>query len=153
MPGDELFNEHPIEGDAIGTCCRRFQLRKGRAAREFAVPANGCLHEWVVTQAVVVVDVFVAAAQPIEPLGNEIAQGMGDARRIALVVEYIGRCPAQTDLPIHFSQQQETTARTDGASRKISFDKPASKLLKDHPISGTLWHRRNSSLIRLRHLY
>jgi hypothetical protein len=46
------------------------------------------LHEQIVSQCVVVVEVFVAATQTVDALREQITQAVGDSTRVAWVTEY-----------------------------------------------------------------
>lgn len=55
---------------------------------------------------IVVVEVFVALAQPIHPLSKQVQRGMSAAALIAGVMQALGHALRKTDLPIDLPQQQ-----------------------------------------------
>lgn len=87
LRGDELLDQHAVERHHVGAGRARLQAREGRAAGQFLDLAHRRLHQRVTAQPVVVVQVLVAAAQPVEALRDEVAQRMPDPVRIARVAQ------------------------------------------------------------------
>ena len=107
-------------------------------------PAHGRLHQQVRAQHVVVVEVLVAAAQPVDALREQIAQAVRDARRIAWIAEHGRGRAAQTNALVHTPQQQDATVRADVAALEVGLDDAPPKASQiDRPV-GTLWHRQSS---------
>jgi len=145
LRGDELLDQHLVQGHDIGPCRARFQPREGRRAGQFLDFAHRRLHQRIMAQYVVIVQVLIAAAQPVQPLGNQVAQRMGDPFRIARVAQRSGDRCRQADLPINLPYQQQTPVGTERTTREIRFDRAAPNAPKQHLLTGTIWHRRNSS--------
>lgn len=70
---NELFDQHAVQGHDIGARRARLQAREGRAAGQFLDSAHGGLHQGIVAQPVVIVQILVAAAQAVQALGDQIA--------------------------------------------------------------------------------
>jgi hypothetical protein len=49
----------------------------------------------------VIVQVLIAAAQPVDALGEQVAQAVRDARRLTWITEHRRGCSAQTDALVH----------------------------------------------------
>ena len=61
-------------------------------------------HQRIVAEAVVVVEVFVAEAEPEDPLLEQGAEGMFDAVRIAMVAEAVREEVEQAELAVEFAE-------------------------------------------------
>jgi hypothetical protein len=107
------------------------------------------LHHRVVPPPVVVIEVCVTVAQPVQPLGNQVAQEVSDALRVTGIVQHRRHGIGEAGSPIHPPQQHQAAIRTEGAPLEIRFDQPASEAPEIHFIKGTIWHRRNASSFSL----
>ena len=97
MAGDELFDQHPIQGDSLRAGRAVLQPAQGGGAGQISRLAYRRLHQDVAAQAVVVVQVFVAHTQAVDALGQHGRQGVGDARCVARIVECGGNRTGQAD--------------------------------------------------------
>ena len=97
VAGDELIDEHAMQCNGLRPRRPRLQAAQRGRARQRIDPADRGLHQQVVSQRVVVVEVFVATAQAVDALGQEISQAVRDARRVARITQHRGRRAAQTD--------------------------------------------------------
>jgi hypothetical protein len=93
LAGNELLDQHPVQGHDIGSRRPLLQAAQGRAAAQFIARADRGLHQRVVTQGRMVVQVFVAAAQGIQSLRHQVAQLVRNAILVARVVQCRGHGP------------------------------------------------------------
>ncbi|GMV54622.1 MAG: hypothetical protein AMXMBFR6_04270 [Betaproteobacteria bacterium] len=147
LRGYEPLDQHAIERHHVGTGGARFQAREGRAAGQFIGPAYRGLHQRIVAQPIVVVQILVAAAQPVQALGDQVTQRMPDAFRSAWVAQCSSRCHRQADLAINLVYPHHASVGTDGTTAKVRFNHPPPKAPKQHLLLGTIWHRRNTPVI------
>ena len=68
VAGDELLDEHTVQCHRLRPRGTALQTTQRGRARQRVAPADSGLHQQVVSQRVVVVEIFVAAAQPIDAL-------------------------------------------------------------------------------------
>ena len=90
-----------------------------------------------------IVQVFVAAAQRIQPLRNQVAHLMDDHVLITGIMQRGRHGTRQSNAPVDLSQQHQTAVGTERTALEIGVNFPAPEAPKRHLISGTLWHRRN----------
>jgi hypothetical protein len=109
------------------------------------------LHQGISAQRIVVVEVFVAAAQPLAALGQQIAQTVPDARWVARIAQHGSGRAAQTDAFIDLAQQHQPTVRTQIPTIEIRFDDASAHTPKFNPLVGTFWHRQLRLFIDFSH--
>jgi hypothetical protein len=102
------------------------------------------LHQHIVAQGLVIVQVLVAAAQAVQTLGEQVAQTVFDARRVAWIRDHSGRCAAQPQVLIDLTQQQQTAITAEIPAAEIGFDQAPAKAPKLDLGFGTVWHRQSS---------
>jgi len=91
----------------------------------------------------VIVQILVAADQPEQTLGDEVAQRVGDAVGIPRVMQGISHSSCQADPAIDLANQHQAAVRAERAAFEIGFDHPAPETPKIQFIRGTLWHRHS----------
>jgi hypothetical protein len=94
---------------------------------------------------IVVVEVFVALAQPIHPLSKQVQRGMAAAALIAGGIQALGHTLQKTDLPIDLPQQQHAGIAGHVASLEFHLHQAASHRRKQLNLSGTICHGGISS--------
>ena len=152
VAGDELIDQHAVQRHGLRARGARLQAaQRGRAGQRID-PAHGGLHQHVVAQRVVVVQVFVATAQAVDALGQQVAQAVRDARRIARIAEHRRSRTAQPDALVHPTQQQHAAVRADVAALEVGLDHASPKPPQLHRPIGTLWHRQSSVVIGVKYL-
>ena len=151
VAGDELLDEHAVQRHRLRSRGARLQAAQRGRARQRIDSADRGLHQQVVSQRVVVVEIFVAAAQPVDALRQQISQAVRDARRIARIAQHRGRRAAQTDALVDSSQQQQAAVRADVAAFEVGLDHASSNPPKSIRPIGTLWHRQSSVVIGVRY--
>jgi hypothetical protein len=110
---------------------------------------DGRLQRQIVTQRVVVGDVFPTAAQGIDALREQSAHIMRDAGSATAVAECLGNGAGQSDTFIGLPQQQHAGITADSATVERRFDCAAPDLPQRDGFNGTIWHRRFRLLFRL----
>ena len=141
-----------MQRNGVGARGARLQAtQRGRTGQRID-PTHGSLHQQIVSQRIVIVQVFVAAAQSIDTLCQQVSQTVRDACRIARVTERSRRCTAQPDRLINPTQQQHATVRADVPAFKVGLDHTTPNPPQFHRPIGTLWHRQSSVVIGVRYL-
>jgi len=110
------------------------------------------LHQQVVSQRVVVVEIFVAAAQPVDALRQQVSQRVRDAPRIARIAQHRRSRATQPDALVGASQQQHTAIRADVAAIEVGLDHASTKPSKTYRLVATLWHRQSSVVTGVKYL-
>lgn len=90
-----------------------------------------------------IVQILVTAGQPVQALGNEVAQCVGDAVGVPRVMQGIGYRSREADPAIDLANQHQTAIRAECTPFEIGPDHPAPKTPKIQFIRGTLWHRHS----------
>src|SRR5205809_253651 len=85
----------PCRATACARVARLSRRSERGRTRQRIDPADGRLHQQVRAQHIVIVEVFVAAAQAVDALRKQVAKTVLDARRIAWIAEYRCGCSAQ----------------------------------------------------------
>jgi hypothetical protein len=152
VAGDELLDEHAVQCHGLGSRGARLQATQGGRGGQRIDPAHGSLHQQIASQRVVVVQVFVAAAQAVDALGQQVAQAVRDARGVAWVAEHGRGRTAQADTLVDAAQQQHATVRTEIATLEVGLDDAAPEASKLNSCVGTLWHRQSSVVIGVEYL-
>jgi uncharacterized membrane protein len=104
VTGDELRGQHFVQRPGLRARGAVVQAAQSRRRGQLVVAAHGGLHQHVAAQRLVVVQVFVAAAQAVDALREHLAQAVHDARRLARVGQHRCRRTAQSDVPIDLAQ-------------------------------------------------
>ena len=82
--------------------------------------------QWIVAQAVVIVEVFIAQSQTEDPLCQHLLQTMLGHRRIAPVVEALAEPPDHLHLGVGLSQQHHSGVGADRSSVELGNHGPRS---------------------------
>src|SRR5690606_24067061 len=95
-----MLNQHLVQRPGIGAAGTGLEPTEGGRTGQCLIAPDGRLHQQVRAQRVVIVQVFVAAAQAIQALGDEIAQAVANpppARRS------VSALAARRDKPVRAS--------------------------------------------------
>ncbi len=107
LGGDELLDEHPIQGEdwaRLARCSMRHRVGLLPSSRS----PDRRLHQRIAAQGRVVIQVLVAAAQPVQPLRHQIAQVVSDQIGMARVMQ----CAAtEADNPMRRSTSLAASTR------------------------------------------
>jgi hypothetical protein len=106
VAGDELIDEHALQRPSLCTGGPVLQSAEGRGRGQGLIATHGGLHQHIVAQRLVVVQVFVAAAQPVQALCQQVAQAVADAFGVSRLADRRGRRAAQTQVSINPAQPQ-----------------------------------------------
>src|SRR5215467_6489297 len=93
-------------------------------------------------QPVVIVQIFISQAHPIEPLTQKIFDGMFDQLWISIVGETRGKLLDNSGPQFHFPQQQSASIRCDVAATEFSHDFPPTDSFKFQLLWFTLCHQK-----------
>jgi hypothetical protein len=91
----------------------------------------------------VIVDVFVAQCQPIDPLGQHLRHRVINKYLLALVFKTLGQRQGQAQVGIHLPQQQYTPITGERATGKIGYDLARIQVLKQQPLFLTVCRTRS----------
>jgi hypothetical protein len=109
------------------------------------------LHEQIVAQSIMIIQIFVATTKRVYALGQQVAQPVLDTTSNAPVIQRSRRCAAQADTFIDLAKQQQTAIRTQVAPAKIRANYAPSHTPKLNRFFGTLWHRQIQLFVGLEH--
>ena len=112
----EMVHNRARPTGEIGARHAVFEAREGRGAGEVLGRLQGDplyteLQHGVVPKAIGIVAVGIPAGDLIETLGEEVAEGMIDIRRVAPVTYGSGQALGQADLAVDTAQQEGTKVR------------------------------------------
>ena len=103
-------------------------------------PAADGLHQRVVAQVLVVVEVLVAQGDAEDSLGQHVPLLVGDPRRVAWVGDDGVEPVDQSQVPVHLAQQQRTCVTGNAAAVEVGDDLPAADTGKDDGFEVTVCH-------------
>jgi hypothetical protein len=110
------------------------------------------LHQHIVAQCLVVVQVLVAAAQAVQALRQQVAQAVADALGVSRIRNRRGGRAAQVQMPVDLAQQQKPTIAAQVPAAEIGFDDAPAEAAEIDLVFRTLWHRQSSVVIGLEYL-
>jgi hypothetical protein len=95
-------------------------------------------HQRIVSQLVVIGEVFVSQSDAVHPLGDQFGDGMFDEFRVAIIGEALGESLDNGRFPFDFPQQQPAGVGGDVPAIEDSNDFPLAEGLKSESIRVTL---------------
>lgn len=140
--GNEMVNQHLVQRPGIGAAGTGLEPTEGGRTGQCLIAPDGRLHQQVRAQRVVIVQIFVAAAQAVQTLGDEIAQAVANPPPGTPIGQRLGGQTRQTGARINLSQQHQPAIGTEVTTLEIGLQMTASKAPKVQLFSGTIWHRR-----------
>jgi len=122
------------------------QLRQSLTSRVVLADQHGQAR--IVPRSVVVVEIFVAQRQCINPSGDQIVDRMLDQPWASIIGKAVGESPDDFQFRIGFPRQQRPGIRRHSRSIETSANFPPNKRLKIEPIRVTLCSHRVASYMR-----
>ena len=110
---DELIDDHAVDGNGASTVGAILEAAQGGAGGGGGVAFERGLQGQVVAQMIVIVEIFVALAQPEHALAQQMFGGVVDQRRMARVGQHLRDLLEQAKAPFDFTQQQQAAVGTD----------------------------------------
>jgi hypothetical protein len=98
------------------------------------------LHQHILAQPIVIVQILVPAAQSIDALRQQVAHRMHDPAGIARIAQYRCRGSGQTNALIDLLEQHHSPVAGQIPTAEVGLDQPPTQLPKSDLIFGTLWH-------------
>src|SRR5262249_24111074 len=137
----------PIEVLPVHTVCTP---REGRCTRQGLGWSQGeALHpqltQRVATAAVGVMAVCIAGGERIDPLGQEVAQGMSNRGGRAGIVDGGRQACGEADLAIDAAEYEDTKIRGQGASLEIGTDSMTRNGMKRQLFGSRIGHGQTAS--------
>lgn len=77
--------------------------------------------QWIQPQLIVIVDVFVAQCQSVDPLGQHLRRRVADKDLRAVVFKALGQTQGQTQVGIDLAQQQRAPIAGEATTGKIGL--------------------------------
>jgi hypothetical protein len=152
VAGDELVDEHAVQRPGLRLCGAVLQAAEGRRRGQRLIATDGGLHQHIVAQRLVVVQILVAAAQAVQALRQQVTQGVADALGVARVGDRRCRRAAQTQVAIDLAQQQQPTITAQVAAAEVRIDDTPAEAAEIDLVLRTLWHRQSSVVTGVRYL-
>src|SRR5690554_1868861 len=87
MGRNKLVYQHSIQGPEFFAGDAGFHSGKSRRTGQLLIAANGSLEQWIMTQLVVIVEIFVPAAQPVKPLSHKVTHAMSGLLRVSRIMQ------------------------------------------------------------------
>jgi hypothetical protein len=109
--------------------------------RIFLLAGGG--QERIAAQLVVVIEIFVAQGQAIQPLGQQLRQGVIHKMGIAPIGEAARQPAREAQLLIHLAEEQHAAIAGEGAAGKIRHDLARPQVLKEQGLALTFCRRRS----------
>ena len=126
VAGDELLDQHAVQCPGLRACGAVLQAAERRRRGQRLVATDGGLHQHIVAQRLVVVQVLVAAAQAVQALRQQVAQAVADALGVARIGDRSGRRAAQPQVLIDLAQQQQPAIAAQVPAAEVGLnDAPA----------------------------
>jgi len=128
--GDELLDQGLADPINVLAADRVFKARHRRRRRQRSAgierqAASAKLEHRVVSQTIGIVAVFVAAADLVDPLRQQVALGMGDVAGMPGIDHSCSKALGQADLAIDAAQQQRAKVGRQATPCKIGADRVA----------------------------
>jgi hypothetical protein len=98
------------------------------------------LHQHILAQSIMIVQILMTAAQPVDALGQQIAHRVYDPPWIARIAQYCCCRSRQTDALIGLLEQHHAPVTGQIPAAEIGLDHPTPQSPKFDLVSGTLWH-------------
>ena len=152
VAGDELIDEHAVQRPGLRPRGPILQAAERRGRGQGLVAPHGGLHQHIVAQRLVVVQVFVAAAQAVQALRQQIAQTVADALGVSRVGDRRSGRAAQAQVPIDLAQQQQPPIAAQVTAAEVGFDQAPAEAAELDLALRTLWHRQSSVVAGVRYL-
>ena len=102
--------------------------------------------ERVQPKGVVIVEVFITQGQPIEPLGQQLREGVIDKALIASIGKTTGQGAGETQAMIDLAQEQDAAVAGEKTAGKIGHDFARAQILKEHGLITTVCSRSSGGL-------
>lgn len=139
--GDEPIQDDRVNGHCrgpIGALLESAQRRARSPRRRLPEHRLRCK---VVAQPVVIVEVFVALHQPVDPLAQHLHDTVIDPAGITTILQRLRHPLDQPKLGIRPAHQQQPRIRGYIAAIKSNLNASASNPPKQFALNGTIWHR------------
>src|SRR5437899_11651711 len=101
----------------------------------------GGSQERIQSESVVIVEIFITPCQPIEPLGQQLLEGVVNKALIASIGKTTSQRAGQTQTVIDLAQEQDAAVAGEHAARKVGRDLECTKVLKKHGLVTTVCRR------------
>ena len=121
---NKLIYQYLMQAPGCGTIRPILPATQGRTAGQYAIPINSSLDRQIMTQLVVIVQVFVAQCQRIEPLAQQTQGIVIDTGLATRVFQYTRDGLTQTEQAIRLTEQQYTAIASDVSTLNIGFNNP-----------------------------
>ncbi len=103
----------------------------------------GRRQQWIQPQVIVIVEVFIAQSQPVDPLSQHLLHGMVNIYLLTVVLKALRQGQGQSQVRIDLTQQQRTPITGEGATGKIGHDFTRTQVLKKERLFLTVCLRRS----------
>jgi len=150
MAGHELIQQHAMQCHGLRARGPVLQAAEGGRRGQGLIAAHRRLHQQIVAQCLVIVQVLVAAAQPVQTLREHLTQAMADALGVARIGNGRRGRAAQTQMLIDLAQQQQAAVAAQVSAAEVRLDDATTQAAEVDLVLRTLWHRRSSVVCRLR---
>ena len=145
MRRDKLVHQHPVQRHRLPARRAILEPAQCRRGRHRVLHPDRRLHQHVLAQRRVIVQVLVAAAHGVDALRQQIAKLVGDQQRVARIADRLRRGARQTQPLIGLAQQHHAPIAAQPTAVEIGLDHPSPDPPKNYLGLGTIWHRRISS--------
>jgi hypothetical protein len=150
MAGHELIQQHAMQRHGLRARGPVLQAAEGGRRRQGLIAAHRRLHQQITAQRFVVIQILVAAAQPVQALREHLAQAMADALGVARIGNRGSGRAAQTQMLIDLAQQQQAAVAAQVSAAEVRLDDATTQAAEVDLVLRTLWPRRSSVVCRLR---
>jgi hypothetical protein len=152
VAGDELVDEHAMQRPRLRARGPVLQSAERRGRGQGLIATHGGLHQHIVAQRLVVVQILVAATQAVQALRQQVAQAVADAFGVSRVGNRRSGRAAKTQVPIDLAQQQQAAIAAQVPAAEVGFDDTPAEAAEIDPVLRTLWHRQSSVVAGVRYL-
>jgi hypothetical protein len=98
------------------------------------------LHQHILAQPIVIVQILMTAAQAIDALCQQISHRVHDSARVTRIAQHRCRGAREPNTLIDLLEQHHAPVAGKIPTAEIGLDQPPTQLPKSNPIFGTLWH-------------
>ena len=140
---DKLFDQYLMNRQCRLSIQTILQTAERRGTAQHLILFNYALKSQIVTQFVMVIEIFVALTQSIDPLAQQGQLIMSDIARIPWIGQGRVNGFEQPQVPVGLAKQQQTAVTGDVTAGKIRLNPATFYRWKSKTTLGTVCHRQD----------
>jgi hypothetical protein len=149
---DELRRQYRMQRPDLRASGAVLKPAEGVCRGQIVVASDGRLHQHISAKHLMIVEVFIAAAQTEQPLSQKITHAVADPLGVARIGYGQGRSAAQTHAGIDLTQEHQAAIAAEFTAPEVCLKNAPAHASEIDLLVRTLWHRQSSVFIDVRYL-